>query len=63
MRMDHSRRQKYENKQSKNSILEKENDFEPISISINDMDKFKKRTGKEKKIYKNLLVRLVEFVN
>ena len=46
--MDHSRRQKYEDKQSKNSILEKENDFEPISISINDMDKFKKTNWQRK---------------
>ena len=48
--MDHLRHQKYKNKQLKNSTLELENNFKPINISVNDMDKFeikelvKKRT-------------------
>ena len=58
--MNHLRHQKYKNKQSnntrvlkvRNSPLELEKDFEPINISINDMDKFKKKkTNKEKNIY------------
>ena len=41
--MDHLRCQKCKNKQLKNSILELENNFKPINISINDMDKFEKK--------------------
>ena len=49
--MNHLKHQKYKNKQSnntrvlkvRNSPLELEKDFEPINISINDMDKFKKK--------------------
>ena len=41
--MVHLRHQKYKKKQIKNSTLELENNFKPISISINDMDKFEKR--------------------
>ena len=57
--MDHLRHQKYQNKQLKNSTLELENNFKPINISINDMDKLvnvKKRTNKEDNIYKKQLV-------
>ena len=54
--MDHLRHEKYESKQLKNSTLELQNNFKPIKISINDMDKFKKRTNKEQKIYKKHLV-------
>ena len=32
-----------ENKQLKNSTLELENNFKRINISINDMDRFKKK--------------------
>ena len=49
--MDRLRHQKYKNKQLnntrllkvKNSTLKLENDFKPINISINDMDKFEKK--------------------
>ena len=41
--MDHLRHQKYKNKQLKNSNLELKNNFKPINISINDIDKFKKK--------------------
>ena len=41
--MDHLRHQKYKNKQLENSTLELENNFRPINISINDMDKFEKK--------------------
>ena len=57
--MDHLRHHKYQNKQLKNSTLELENNFKPINISINDMDKLvnvKKRTNKEDNIYKKQLV-------
>ena len=55
--MDHLRHQKYKNKQLENSTLELENNFKPINISINDMDKyFKKRTNKEENIYKNSMI-------
>ena len=48
--MDHLRHQKYKNKQL-------ENNFKPINISINDIDKFeKKRTNKEENIYKKHFV-------
>ena len=40
--MDHLRHQKYKNKQLKNSSLELENNFKPINISTNNMDKFEK---------------------
>ena len=61
--MDHLRRQKYKNKQLKNSILELSN-FKPISISVNNMEKFKKKgASKEENIYKNHLVRMVQLVN
>ena len=41
--MDHLRHQKYKSKQLKNSTLELENNFKPINISINHMDKFEKK--------------------
>ena len=40
--MDHLRHQKYKDKQLKNSSLELENNFKPINISTNNMDKFEK---------------------
>ena len=43
MRVDHLRHQQYINKQLKNSILELENNYKPINISINYMDKFEKK--------------------
>ena len=43
MRMDNLRYQKYKSKQLKNNTLDIENNFNPINISINDMDKFKKK--------------------
>ena len=55
--MDHLKHEKYKNKQLKNSILELENNFKSINISINDRHKFlKKRTNKEENIYKKHLV-------
>ena len=54
--MNHLRHQKYKNNKQlnnkrvltvQNSALELENDFKPIIISMNDMDKFEKRTTKE----------------
>ena len=44
--MDHLRHQKYKNKRLKNSTIKFENNFKPINISINDMDKFKKKKKK-----------------
>ena len=41
--MDHLRHQEYKNKQLKNSSLEWENNFKPMNISTNDMDKFEKK--------------------
>ena len=41
--MDYLRHQKYKNKQLKNSNLELENNFDPIKLSINDIDKFEKK--------------------
>ena len=50
IQMDHLRHQKYKNKQL-------ENNFKPINISINGIDKFeKKRTNKEENIYKKHFV-------
>ena len=51
IRIDHLRHQKYKNKQLNNardlkinnSTLELQNDFKPIDISINNMDKFEKK--------------------
>ena len=57
--MIHLRHQKFKNKQLNNNILELENFFKPINISIIDMDKLKKkkkRTNKEENIYKKHLV-------
>ena len=44
---------KYKNKQLKNSILELEKYFKRIIISINNMDKFKKKVPKKKTFTKN----------
>ena len=41
--MDHSRHQKYKNKQLKKSTLELENNFKPINTSVDDMNKFQKK--------------------
>ena len=49
--MDHLRHQKYKNKQLKNSILELENNFKPINISINDMNKFEKKELTKKRAF------------
>ena len=57
--MNHLRHQKYKNKQSnntrvlkvRNSPLELEKDFEPINISANDMDKFKKKKLTKKRTF------------
>ena len=43
---DHLRHQKYKNKQL-------ENNFKPINISINDIDKFEKKRTKKKTFTKN----------
>ena len=43
IRMNYLRHQEYKNKQLKNSSLEWENNFKPINISTNDMDKFEKK--------------------
>ena len=63
MRVDHFRHQQYIYKQLKNSTLKLENNYKPINISLNDMDKFEKRTSKEGNIYKKYMVRLVRLVN
>ena len=50
--MGHLRHQKYKNKRL-------ENNFKPINISMNDIDKFekkKKRINKEEHIYKKQLL-------
>ena len=47
--MDHLGHQKYKNKQLKNKILELENIFKPVNISIDGMDELKK-TNKEENI-------------
>ena len=48
--MSYLRHKKYKSKQL-------ENNFKPINISINDMDKFEKKgTNKEENIYKKYLV-------
>ena len=60
--MDHLGHQKYKNKQLKHKILELENIFKPVNISIDGMDELKK-TNKEENIYKRHLVRLVRLVN
>ena len=49
--MDHLRDQKYKNKQLNKSTLELENNFKPISISINDMDKFGEREPTKKRTF------------
>ena len=41
--MDHLKQQRYKKKQLKNSTLELDNNFKPINISINDIDKFEKK--------------------
>ena len=62
--MDHLTQQKYKNKQLKNSTLELENNFKPINLYINDMDKFekKKRTNKKESIYEKHLVWLIKYI-
>ena len=52
--MDHLRHQKYKNKQLKNSNLELKNNFKPINISINDIDKLKKKELTKNKTKKNI---------
>ena len=47
--MDHLRHQKYKTKELKNSTLELEINFRPINISINDIDRFKKKKELKKK--------------
>ena len=47
--MDHSRHQKLKNKQFKNGVLESKNNSKPINITINYMDKFKKKELAKKK--------------
>ena len=55
--MDHLRHQKYEKKQLKNSTLELENKFKSVNKSINDIDKFgKKSANKDENIDKKHLV-------
>ena len=51
--MNRLRHQKYKVLKIKNNIVELENDFNSINISMNNMDKFEKRTNKEQNIYKN----------
>ena len=51
--MNRLRHQKYKVLKIKNKIVELENDFNSINISMNNMDKFEKRTNKEQNIYKN----------
>ena len=61
------RQQKYKHKhlsntrvlKVKNITLELENDFKPINISVNDTNKFEKRSNKEWNIYKKQLVPLL----
>ena len=49
--MNHLRHQKYENKQLKNNTLELEDNFKPINISINNMDKFEKKELTKKRTF------------
>ena len=42
--MDHLRQLKYKRKRLKNSILEFKNNFNSINISINDIDKYEKKS-------------------
>ena len=49
--MGYLRHQKYKNKQLKNSTIETENNYESISISINDMDKFEKKELAKKRTF------------
>ena len=42
--MDHLKYQKYRNKRL-------ENNFEPVNLSINDMDKLKKKQKKQRREY------------
>ena len=51
--MDHLRHQKYKNKQLENRTLELENNFNPINVSIIDLNKCekKRRNNKEETIH------------
>ena len=67
IRVKDLRQQKYKHKhlsntrvlKVKNITLELENDFKPINISVNDTNKFEKRSNKEWNIYKKQLVPLL----
>ena len=52
--MNRLRHQKYKVLKIKNNIVELENDFNSINISMNNMDKFEKRTNKEQNITKTI---------
>ena len=71
IRVKDLRQQKYKHKhlsntrvlKVKNITLELENDFKPINISVNDTNKFEKRSNKEWNIYKKQLVPLLWMIN
>lgn len=53
--MNNLRLQKHKNKSLKMRSLELEKIFKPSNISINDMDKSKKKNEQEENIYKKML--------
>ena len=71
IRVKDLRQQKYKHKhlsntrvlKVKNITLELENDFKPIDISVNNTNKFEKRSNKECNIYKKQLVPLLWMIN
>ena len=61
--MNNLRLQKHKNKSLKMRSLELEKIFKPSNISINDMDKSKKRTSKKRTFTKKYLMQLVQLSN
>ena len=53
--MDNLRHQKYKSKQLKNNTLDIENNFNPINISIKDMDKFEKKNQQRREYLQKIL--------
>ena len=61
--MDHLKHQKCKNKQLMNSTLELENNFDPINIYVNGMNKFGKKELKRREHTQKHLVWLVRLAN
>ena len=61
--MNHLKHQKCKNKELMNSTLELENNFDPINISVNGMDKFGKKELKRRERTQKHLVWLVRLAN